>query len=128
MAPRGRRVHPQMSRPSIVFKIVKGAEGNKFVESGLRQSPGFGSDIRDGFIHLSTESQLVSTFTKKFEGADSEYALLAVDLGRSESVKWELAKNGEVYPHLYSSLDIGQNILWARRVKNCADILAAVDT
>lgn len=96
----------------VAFKIVTKVNWTRFLSSGVRESWGFDKDLVDEFIHLSTEKQLMATLDKNFKSVDkSTLFLIAVNLRKSE-VKWETAKNGLVYPHLYSPLIPGENILW----------------
>jgi uncharacterized protein (DUF952 family) len=98
---------------NIVYKIVSKVNWNKFIKSGSKECKGFDNDLKDGYIHLSTHEQLYPTFIKKYELKNrSKFNVLAVDLNESENVKWERAKNGIVYPHLYSPLIQGKNIIW----------------
>ncbi len=99
--------------PNIVYKIVSKVNWNNFINSGIKECKGFDNDLKDGFIHLSTHKQLYYTFIKKNNLKDkNQFNLLAVDLRKSEHVKWEKAKNDIVYPHLYSPLILNKNILW----------------
>ncbi len=102
-----------MNPPNIVYKIVPKVNWSSFIKSGAKECKGFDNDLRDGFIHLSTHEQLYQTFIKKYNIEDkNQFNLLAVDLKLSENVKWEKAKNGIIYPHIYSSLIPGKNIVW----------------
>lgn len=102
--------------PRVVYKIVCKTNWSEFIKSGLNECRGFDNDIRDGFIHLSTHEQLLPTFLKKYDIKDkNKFNILAVD---SDKVTWEKAKNGEIYPHLYSPLILGKNILWIYGLEN----------
>ena len=70
----------------------------------FRGSP---DDIRDGFIHFSTASQVAETARKHFFGQTGLF-LVAVDpdaLGKA--LHWERSRNNELFPHLYGELDLG---------------------
>ena len=63
-------------------------------------------DLRDGFIHFSTASQLEGTIQKHYAG-QTDLMLLAIDgntLG--EALKWEPSRGGELFPHLYGAMPI----------------------
>lgn len=73
-------------------------------------------DLRDGFIHFSTASQLEGTIQKHYAG-QSDLMLLTIDgetLG--EALQWEPSRGGELFPHLYGALPIA-SILSSERLK-----------
>ena len=59
-------------------------------------------DLRDGFIHFSTSEQLDETLRLHFEGVQN-LLLLTID-GCRLDLKWEPARNGNLFPHLYDNL------------------------
>ena len=61
-------------------------------------------DLRDGFIHFSTAEQLDETLSLHFEGVEN-LLLLTID-GRRLDLKWEPARNGNLFPHLYDILPL----------------------
>ena len=61
-------------------------------------------DLRDGFIHFSTAEQLVETLRLHFEGMEN-LLLLTID-GPRLDLKWEPARNGNLFPHLYDILPL----------------------
>ena len=89
----------------IVYKIMSSAELDRMREDGaFRGSP---ADISDGYIHLSCGSQLAATLEKYFSGVEG-LMLIAVDLSRlGETVRWEPARDGQLFPHIYGPLPIG---------------------
>lgn len=65
---------------------------------------GSAQDVADGFIHFSTASQIRDSAAKHRTGQDG-LVLLAVDpeaLG--DVLRWEPARGGELFPHLYGPL------------------------
>ncbi len=63
-------------------------------------------DLRDGFIHFSTASQLEGTVRKHYAG-QTELMLLAIEAEQlGETLKWEPSRGGELFPHLYGPLPI----------------------
>ncbi len=63
-------------------------------------------DLRDGFIHFSTKSQLDGTLRKHFAG-QSDLVILELDANSlGPSLKWEVSRNGELFPHLYEPMPI----------------------
>ena len=61
-------------------------------------------DLRDGFIHFSTAEQLGETLRLYFEGVKN-LLLLTID-GRRLDLKWEPARTGNLFPHLYDILPL----------------------
>jgi uncharacterized protein (DUF952 family) len=61
-------------------------------------------DIADGYIHLSTAEQLEATLAKYFAG-QSHLMITEVDLASlGDSVRWEPARGGDLFPHVYAEL------------------------
>jgi uncharacterized protein (DUF952 family) len=88
----------------IVYKIMSAAEVKQMQRDGVfRGSP---ADIADGYIHLSRGSQLAETLEKHFSGVD-HLMLAAVDLSLlDDAVRWEPARGGQLFPHIYGLLPI----------------------
>ena len=88
----------------IVYKILSAAELEQMQRGGVfRGSP---ADIADGYIHLSRVSQLAATLDKHYGGA-SGLMLAAVDLSQlGDTVRWEPARGGQLFPHIYGSLPV----------------------
>ena len=63
--------------------------------------------VNEGFIHLSTASQVPST-AARYYGGRMDLLLLTVDAGQLVAdVRWEEVRPGERFPHLYRALDLG---------------------
>jgi uncharacterized protein (DUF952 family) len=62
-------------------------------------------DLEDGYIHFSGEDQVKGTL-KKFYQNQKDLILLKVDAFKLENLLWEQASDGNLFPHLYSSLDV----------------------
>ena len=62
-------------------------------------------DLQDGYIHLSTATQVAETLAKHFAG-QTGLLLIEVDTARlGEALKWEPSRGGALFPHLYGVLD-----------------------
>ena len=61
-------------------------------------------DLQDGYIHFSTAAQLADTLAKHFAGRTG-LCLLRVD-PTGLAIKWELARGGDLFPHLYDRLPL----------------------
>ena len=62
------------------------------------------TDRNDGFIHFSTSEQLEETLEKYFKSKSPLY-LLEVKTDDLELV-WEISRNNQLFPHLYSALPL----------------------
>jgi uncharacterized protein (DUF952 family) len=63
-------------------------------------------DLRDGFIHFSTSTQLADTLRRHFVDQRG-LVLVAVDpddLGAR--LRWEPSRSGDLFPHLYGELPV----------------------
>ena len=93
-----------MSTPLIAYKILTGDQLTELEREG--RFAGSPADLADGYIHLSTEVQLTGTLDKHYAG-QSALQIAAVDLGSfGDALKWEAARGGDLFPHLYAPLPL----------------------
>ncbi|HEY0595069.1 DUF952 domain-containing protein [Sphingopyxis sp.] len=87
---------------STAFKILTLQQWADFErERVFRGAP---VDIADGYIHLSTAEQLEGTLARHFAG-QTALMIAEVDLVcLGDSVRWEEARGGELFPHIYAEL------------------------
>lgn len=100
-----------------VFKIVQTEDWEAAQGAGVYH--GSADDRRDGFIHLSTSAQLAGTLGRHFANATG---LMLVALESDElgaKLKWERNAAGEVFPHLYHSLEFSW-VRWTAPIHNKA--------
>tara|TARA_B100001093_G_C26249096_1_gene767751 strand:+ start:204 stop:554 length:351 start_codon:yes stop_codon:yes gene_type:complete len=69
------------------------------------QFKGSKKDLDDGFIHFSAEEQVKGTL-KKYYSNQKDLILLKVDTLKLDHLIWEQASDGNMFPHLYSPLDL----------------------
>jgi uncharacterized protein (DUF952 family) len=94
-----------------VFKICGEDEWQAAKEAGIYH--GSAHDQRDGFIHFSTAAQLPGTLAKHYAGRDA-LLLIAFDAETlGPGLKWEPARGGDLFPHLYAPLDTAK-ALWIK--------------
>ena len=86
-----------------IFKILDKEEWNKAKKNG--SYTGSLQDLKDGYIHFSEEQQVHETLKKHYEKQEN-LILLKVHTLNLEHLVWENASNGDMYPHLYSTLNI----------------------
>ena len=87
---------------SRIYKIVPAALWREAEAAGV--FAGSPADVRDGFIHFSTQAQLAETAAKHFAG-QRDLLLVAVDADRLH-IRWELSRGGDLFPHLYGALPL----------------------
>jgi len=86
-----------------IYKIINNDEWKKAKKSGLYS--GSTKDLEDGYIHFSDEKQIEGTL-KKYYLNKKNLLLLKVDTLKLDHLLWEQASDGNMFPHLYSTLDI----------------------
>jgi uncharacterized protein (DUF952 family) len=88
----------------LVYKICSAAEWREAVASGTYR--GSAVDVRDGYIHLSTLSQLAETLRLHFAG-QRDLVLVEVDPAElGDALRWEPSRGGALFPHLYGTLPV----------------------
>jgi len=77
-------------------------------------------DLADGYIHFSTAQQVRETAAKHFPGQDG-LVLVAIDESQlHDSLKYEVSRNGQLFPHLYGPLAMS-TVVWCRPLPLGAD-------
>jgi uncharacterized protein (DUF952 family) len=86
-----------------IFKILPWGDWQKAKESTEYQ--GSSDDIRDGFIHFSTVQQVAGTAARHF-AARTGLVVVGFEADRfGAALRWEVSRNGDLFPHLYASFD-----------------------
>ena len=86
-----------------IFKIIDVDEWQKIKQ--LKIYSGSTKDIEDGYIHFSGEDQVKGTLEKYYSKKEN-LILLKVETLKLDHLIWEQASDGNMFPHLYSSLDL----------------------
>ena len=87
----------------FIYKICIKAEWLEAKTNG--KFNGSKKDIVDGYIHFSDKGQLKGTLNKFFLN-QKNLILLKIDTLKLNHLIYEQASDGNMFPHLYSSLDI----------------------
>jgi uncharacterized protein (DUF952 family) len=88
-----------------IYKICPASAWREAERRGVYR--GSADDLRDGFIHFSSASQVAETAKKHFAGQTGLF-LIAVDADAlGDALRWELSRGNEQFPHLYGELDLG---------------------
>lgn len=86
----------------LVYKICPRTDWDEAVTRGAYA--GSPVDHRDGFIHLSDDSQVVETAARHFSG-QADLVLVAFDAAQlGASLRWEPSRGGALFPHYYGPL------------------------
>lgn len=85
----------------VIFKILTPqADAQLSADGALTPS---GVDAQDGYVHFSTAAQLTETLDLHYQG-HGDLVILAVDGGTHPDMRWEAARSGDLFPHLYATL------------------------
>jgi len=87
----------------FIYKIIDKDEWQNVKKD--KKFLGTKKDLEDGFIHFSEQEQIKATLDKYFKGI-SNLVLLKVRTINLDHLLWEQASDGNMFPHLYSPLDI----------------------
>ncbi|MFM9936001.1 MAG: DUF952 domain-containing protein [Novosphingobium sp.] len=90
--------------PLVSYKVLTGPQMAVLETEGV--FAGAPIDLADGYIHLSTDSQITETVDKHFAG-QTDLHVAAVDLAvLGDAVKWEPSRGGQLFPHIYAPLPL----------------------
>jgi len=90
--------------PATAFKLIDCGEWTTALEAG--HYDGSAVDLADGYIHMSTATQLAETARRHYAGR-GELILLAVDTAAlGKALLWEPSRGGDLFPHLYGPLPV----------------------
>ena len=95
----------------MIYKIFLADEWAAFEAAG--ETLGAPIDLADGYVHISTGTQVAETVAKYFSKKEGLkiLALEADTLG--EALKWEPSRGGELFPHLYRILRM-EDVAWVK--------------
>ncbi len=87
---------------TMIYHMAALADWQAAVQSGFYA--GSPDDLRDGFMHFSTATQVAASAAKHRVGR-ADLLLLAVKAETlGDALKWEPARGGDLFPHLYAPL------------------------
>jgi len=94
----------------LIYKVLRADEWATLQADG--ETLGAPIDVTDGYIHFSTAETLSETVAKYFAGIEG-LVLLAVEADRLDPLKWEPAREGVLFPHLYRKLSLS-DVVWTK--------------
>ena len=88
----------------LIYKILRHHE---WMDAARKNTfAGSADDVRDGYLHFSSASQVRATFARYF-GTERNTFLLSVEPGRlGPGLKWEESRSGARFPHFYGVLPL----------------------
>lgn len=103
---------------TVIYHLAR-ESGWRDAEAGGRYE-GTAEDRADGFLHFSTGSQIAESAARHRKG-ETDIVLVAVEAeSLGDALRWEPARGGELFPHLYGSLPL-ESVLWSRPLPLGAD-------
>ena len=88
-----------------IYKILPRTEWTAAVAAGRFE--GSTVDHQDGYIHFSTGAQAGETARRYFAGQHDLVVLEVEGEVLGEALKWEPSRGGDLFPHLYGPLAVG---------------------
>ena len=85
-------------------KIMSQEEWDSSIAQGKAYVAVSESDVRDGFIHCSTDEQTPRTLAKWYGSFNRVIVVTLDDDKLTSEVKWEPNAVGELFPHIYGSI------------------------
>jgi uncharacterized protein (DUF952 family) len=85
-----------------VYKLLTGADWKAASANGVTSAA---IDETDGYVHLSTRSQVAGTAKLHFAGAEG-VRLLRFAVADLPPLTWEASRGGQMFPHLYAPLEV----------------------
>jgi uncharacterized protein (DUF952 family) len=99
----------------IAYKVLTADEWVALSANTFQGAP---IDRADGFIHLSTASQLTETVDRHFSGQKG-LVIAAIHLeALGDAVRWEPSRDGQLFPHVYAPLTPTMVIAWCPLERN----------
>ena len=95
----------------MIYKIFRADEWAAFEAAG--ETLGAPIDLADGYVHISTATQVAETVSKYFSKREG-LRILALDADTlGEALKWEPSRGGDLFPHLYRALRM-EDVVWIK--------------
>jgi uncharacterized protein (DUF952 family) len=93
-----------MDEQDLIYHVCRADDWQAAVHKG--EYSGSDDDVRDGFIHFSSRSQVRESTAKHRAGQDGLVLLAVSATALGQALKWEPSRGGQLFPHLYGSLPI----------------------
>jgi uncharacterized protein (DUF952 family) len=107
----------------LIYKILLPSEWADFEAAGRFDGSPF--DRSSGFIHCSSREQ-VGAIARRVFGDEPTLVVVTIDSSSlNDSVRWEEASDGGLFPHVYGPLPLSA-VVATHRVAGAATVDAAV--
>ncbi len=85
-----------------IYHITTAADADRLLAEGVLEPPSLAAE---GFVHCSTDEQVVAT-TERWFAPDAELVLLELDPGQlgDAELRWPEVYPGQRYPHVHGPL------------------------
>lgn len=87
---------------TTIYHMAASADWQVAEQNGVYA--GSADDLRDGFIHFSTAAQVVESAAKHRQGRSDLLLLYVAAEALGDALRWEAARGGQLFPHLYGQL------------------------
>ena len=94
----------------LIYKLFRADEWADLQAKG--ESFGAPIDLTDGYVHFSTAAQAAETAAKYFAGVEGLVLLALQSDHLGPELRWEPARGGALFPHLYRPLRMA-DVLWS---------------
>lgn len=94
----------------LIYKIFRANEWADLETNG--ETDGAPIDVTDGYIHFSTAETVERTAAMYFADA-IDLVLVAVESEGLDPIKWEEARGGQLFPHLYRKMRM-TDVVWQK--------------
>jgi len=88
---------------AYIYHLISPKEWEKALNSDSYKPADF---QKEGFIHFSSEEQVIPSANKHYKDHDSLVLLVVSEKRVKKQLKWEKSRNDELFPHLYSKLSL----------------------
>jgi len=87
----------------FLYHMARRADWEQAEKDGFYR--GSADDQRDGFMHFSTAEQVAES-ARRHRAGQADLLLIVVPEAAAGPWKWEAARNGDLFPHLYAHLPV----------------------
>ncbi|HYP88862.1 MAG TPA: DUF952 domain-containing protein [Polyangiaceae bacterium] len=93
-----------MNHPQIIYRLLAAEAWQQAQLAG--SFVGSEHDVRDGFIHFSTATQVAETAARHYAGQAGLLLLSVSAPALGDALRWEPSRGGALFPHLYGALPL----------------------